>query len=215
MSEADDQPPSERATRTRSEGWRNERMSAPGDDRDPLVNPDWRSSRINRPTGAQRGGPSKLFPTSPQEIPAWLQGGGWRIVAGLAALLVLVLVVLLLLRGTPAPLQTSLDVQPTSDALSGVGSDGPALEQPTVTSVPQPTAPPAQSAFVVANTDGQGLFLRADHDSASQQLETLPDGTRVQQIGEDFPGPDRVWRHVRAPSGKEGWVAVDWLQPAP
>jgi hypothetical protein len=71
------------------------------------------------------------------------------------------------------------------------------------------------AAFVVINTGDLGLFLRADHSTEAQVIETLPDGTRVEKVGEDFTGPDRVWRNVKVPSGQQGWVAVEYLQPAP
>jgi LysM repeat protein len=42
-------------------------------------------------------------------------------------------------------------------------------------------------------------------------LEQLPNGTQVEQIGEDVEGADYTWRPIRTPSGVEGWVATDWL----
>ncbi len=216
MSDADDQSQHEDVTRTR-DGWRSERHDDfEEDENDPVhpVNPDWRSGRIHRSASDRRSGSRQLIPRSAQDIPTWLQAGGWRYVAGAAAALLLLLALILWFR-EPAPLQTSLE-EPTaiSSTESGAGSDGTTFLQPSVTPLAEPTSPPAQTGFVVSGTEGQGLFLRSDHDSASQVLETLPEGTRVEQAGEDFQGADRVWRRVRAPSGQEGWVAVDWLQPA-
>jgi SH3-like domain-containing protein len=34
-------------------------------------------------------------------------------------------------------------------------------------------------------------------------------------VGEDFSGPDRVWKNVRDPDGTTGWVAADFLQAVP
>jgi SH3-like domain-containing protein len=87
--------------------------------------------------------------------------------------------------------------------------------EPSIAVVPTVAAPAGPQRFVVFGTDGAGLFLRAGHDTNSQALATLPDGTQVEQIGEDFAGPDRVWRNVRTADGLEGWVAVDYLEAAP
>jgi hypothetical protein len=46
-------------------------------------------------------------------------------------------------------------------------------------------------------------------------LATLPEGTRVETLGNEHIGPNYVWYKVRGPEGQEGWVAIDWLQPAP
>jgi hypothetical protein len=98
-----------------------------------------------------------------------------------------------------------------SEPVLGTGSSVDA--QPSVTAAP--TVPPAPQFFVVTGTGGQGLFLRPEPSTVGEALTTLPDGTRVEQIGEDVPGADRVWRQVRAPDGQEGYVAVDFLTPAP
>jgi hypothetical protein len=82
---------------------------------------------------------------------------------------------------------------------------------------PQPTAPPAApaaSAFVVARTGVEGLFLRAEPNTNAQVLTTLPEGTRVEALGEENNDGTRTWRKVRSERG-EGWVASDFLDPAP
>jgi hypothetical protein len=84
----------------------------------------------------------------------------------------------------------------------------------TNTSALSPSPTPAPRFFVVVNTGGQGLFLRPEPNRNNQPITTLPDGTRLEQIGEDVPGPDFVWRPVRTPDGLEGYVAVDFLAPS-
>ncbi len=79
---------------------------------------------------------------------------------------------------------------------------------------PQPTAAPAASAFVVARTGVEGLFLRAEPNTNAQILNTLPEGTRVEALGEENNDGTRTWRRVRSERG-EGWVAADFLDPAP
>jgi hypothetical protein len=193
---------------------RTERLSPTGDDwsqREP-VNPGWRNERATGRKAAKGG----VFPRSPQEFQLWLQGGGWRYVAGIAALLVLLLIAVLAFSRNEqrqAGLPQVGEEQPAvSEPVLGVGS-APEDGQPTVT-LPPPTAV-QPSFFVVTGTSGQGLFLRPQPSVEGDPLTTLPDGTRLEQIGEDVTGPDRVWRQVRAPDGQEGYVAVDFLTPAP
>ena len=107
--------------------------------------------------------------------------------------------------------------RPTEDL---VASGGTLPLQPSVTPRPTGVAPTAVTGagsaggaqFRVFNTEGQGLFLRQDHSGDSQVLKTLPDGTIVTVVGQDFSGPDRVWKNVREPDGSTGWVAADYLQ---
>lgn len=195
----------------RGEPRRTERLAPTGDEWSQAepVNPGWRSERA-----AGRTGRRSALPRSPQEFQLWLQAGGWRYVAGIAALLVVLLIALLAFArneqraaGFPRRAETTETTLPAV----GVGAEGAVL--PTVTVAP--TVPPTPSFFVVTGTDGQGLFLRPGPSTEGEPITTLPDGTRLEQIGEDVPGPDRVWRQVRAPDGQEGYVAVDFLTPAP
>jgi hypothetical protein len=204
----------------------------------PLVNPDWRDAR-KQYTGKfkKKWG---ILSASPQELQLWLQEGGWRFVAGGAFLIVLVLVGILTFTrnggeqaiqrdpetGNPIivppgqltsiPLQTTVPGQPNADAPTQ-----PVGTQPGTQPEPPPAAPAPndntsiQPAFIVVNTGGNGLRLRATPDGTSAVLTTVPEGERVQQIGEDVTGAGYVWRNVRAPDGTEGWVAIDWLQPVP
>lgn len=176
------------------------------------VNPEWRRSRVTG-RGEARQRTTAALPSSSQGAQVWLQRGGWRYVAVAGLIFVVALIALLWFnqrqRGaaqSAAPAAATTAAQVRSTVLTG---------QPTVTSAPATPVPPPVQFFVVAGTEGQGLFLRPDHNAGGAPLETLPDGTRVEKLGEDFAGPDRVWRKVRAPGGQEGWVAADFLQPAP
>jgi len=63
--------------------------------------------------------------------------------------------------------------------------------------------------FVVANTGGEGVYLRrtprlADRDTA------YVDGTTLTAIGADEQGDEQSWHHVRAPDGKTGYVPAQY-----
>lgn len=85
--------------------------------------------------------------------------------------------------------------------------------QASVTAAPAPSVV-SGAQFRVFNTGPEGLFLRPEPNSSGTPLKTLPDGTVVTVIGEDYIGPDRVWKNIRDQEGSEGWAAADWLEPA-
>lgn len=202
-----------------SQGQGQDNLVAFQDDIPELVNPEWRGSRKSR----RRRRTARPLSGSPQELQVWLQQGGWKYVAGVAVLFVVAFALMLTFGQKSENQALSGPTTPVpSDQRGGSssGSGGPAapgttMALPTVTPVPSPSPTVPNQAYVVANTGSQGLFLRADHNSNAAILVTLPEGTRVVQIGDDFIGPNFVWRNVRAPGGQEGWVAVDWLQEAP
>lgn len=182
------------------------------------VNPGWRSERSTGRRSSRRG----ALPSSPQEFQLWLQAGGWRYLVGIGALLVVLLIAMLAFARNDqreAGLPPVGQEQPAvSEPVLGAGSSGQESTLPTVTSAaPEPTAAAASPGlfFVVTGTSGQGLFLRPQPNTIQPPITTLPDGTRVEQVGADVPGGDYVWRQVRAPDGQEGFVAVDFLTPAP
>lgn len=191
-----------------------ERLSPDGDEwsRAEPVNPGWRSERAGTRKAARRG----ALPTSPQEFQLWLQAGGWRYVAGIALLAVVLLIAMLAFaRNDQREAGLGLDqLAPTTASVPALGATGAGADAPPTVTLPPPT-PAAPQRFTVTGTDGQGLFLRPQPSTEGSPLTTLPDGTVVEQIGDDVPGGDRMWRHVRAPDGAEGYVAADFLVPAP
>ena len=68
--------------------------------------------------------------------------------------------------------------------------------------------------FVVSGTGEQGLFLRAGPSTQEATVATLPEGTRVEALGEEQNDGTRTWHKVRTPQG-EGWVAADFIIPEP
>jgi hypothetical protein len=86
------------------------------------------------------------------------------------------------------------------------------LVQPTPISPPtQATAAPevAERTLYVTNTDGQGLTLR--QAPGGTPLGSIKDDAAVTALGEEQREGDRLWRKVRDPEGREGWVAADFL----
>jgi hypothetical protein len=80
---------------------------------------------------------------------------------------------------------------------------------PTAMPTPTPTAEPVPETAVVRS--GVGVWLRGGPSAEAEQLEWLLDGTVLTllpgyQVGEAFE-----WQEVRAPSGQEGWVAVEFI----
>ncbi len=172
-------------------------------------NREWRRERTVRTSS--RSAPL----SSPQVFAVWLQRGGWMIVAGVVTVLIIGLIWALISEHNERRVNSPFTPQVTAMPAQG----GLPAGLPTVTpeSGVAPAAPAGAlaPAFVVVNTGGLGLRMRASPSTDGAVVETLPDGARVEQIGEDSMGSSYVWRKVRAPSGSEGWVAVDFLQPAP
>ncbi len=169
-------------------------------------NPHWRPPQV-------RNRSSAVTITSVwHDLPRWLQARGWIYLLVLFVLIVAIFMLTLsLLRGDrrEAPLgapQPTVMAEPTGESTLLLGNEGASAE-------PQPAPPPAPRFFVVVNTGGQGLFLRPQPNRSNPPIATLPDGTRLEQIGDDVPGEDRLWRPVRTPDGLEGYVAVDFLAP--
>jgi hypothetical protein len=169
---------------------------------------NWRGDR------AARSRRSFSFPSSTQEFMLWLQYGGLRVLLIVAGIAVVLILGLLLLRSVNRPL--ARNTAPT--AIQPPSSQSILEAPPTITPVLSPTAAIASqngdgARFEVFNTGTEGLFLRPDHSTDNQPIKTLPDGTIVTVIGEDFSGPDRVWKNIRDPEGSEGWAAADYLRP--
>jgi hypothetical protein len=198
-----------------------EQMIDEAEQRTPL-NPGWRRERTGR---TRRRASSGAIYASPQEFQLWLQRGGWMWFAAAAAVVIFSLIFFLWQSRSDARDNTEnspflTEAPPTPEGQEpGVFAPGEAEPaapiQPTLTPEPAAPADTAPTTLEVFNTGTQGLFLRAEPNANATILETLPNGTRVEKIGEENIGANYVWQHVRAPSGQEGWAAADWLQPAP
>ena len=128
--------------------------------------------------------------------------GGWSPGTFSPAIFIVALAVILLLVGVA-----------TASRRGGAGTAPTATTAaaPVPAGVPAATAPPQATGrvFVVGNTGGQGVYLRRtprldDRDRA------YPDGTRLEQIGEDTTAAGIPWRRVRAPDGRTGWVPAQY-----
>ncbi|NTW01887.1 MAG: hypothetical protein HGA19_11450, partial [Oscillochloris sp.] len=143
---------------------RTERLSPNGDDwsqREP-VNPGWRRERTTSARTTRRG--RSGLPTSPQEFQLWLQAGGWRYVAGITALLFVLLIAMLAYgRNDQRDTRFGIEDQKAPTSFAGVGSALTPLALPTITLAP--TLPPTPTFFTVTGTDGLGLFLRPNPSS--------------------------------------------------
>jgi len=177
------------------------------------ADPHWRRERSSGRRRAARG----PLPASPQEFQLWLQAGGWRYLAGIMLLGIVLLIALLAFARTEQR-ESGLGFRepttaPVTTPLSGSGLSS----EPYPALTPEgPTAAPVGGRFyIVSGTGNQGLFLRPDPSTAGAPIATLPEGTRVEALGEEVPGGDYLWRKVRAPDGREGYVAADFLVDAP
>lgn len=142
-----------------------------------------------------------------------------RLLVGLiTVLLVLMVGVFALSRQASAPALT-----PTIAAESTVPiikAPATVAEQPTTAIVVPTPAPPTATAvfvprnYVVANTGGQGVYLRRtanleDRDTA------YTDDTVLVQTGPDVQAGDIAWHNVRTPDGKVGFVPAQFTTVAP
>jgi hypothetical protein len=98
----------------------------------------------------------------------------------------------------------------TQGAGRGVGL--PSFVQPAGAPAPAAQAPP--NGWVVANTGGEGVFLRRT-PRLDDRLIAWPDGTPLQDQGEEATGEGLTWRKVRDPGGNVGYVPTKWLAPKP
>jgi hypothetical protein len=213
MAREDYDPDDVRATRPTRHGRSPTDRLTPGASSHPVASDrNWRAERATRRHRAVS------FPTSRQELALWLQYGGWRIVSVAAAVVIIAILAMVFLRNLN---QTPLAIAVPTDEPSAFNQ--PLIDPfPTVTPVVSSTAAidtqgtggsNEGARFRVAGTGSEGLFLRPDHSSDNQPIKTLTDETIVTIIGDDFSGPDRVWKHIRDPDGAEGWAAADWLKP--
>jgi hypothetical protein len=85
---------------------------------------------------------------------------------------------------------------------------------PGATNTPKPavTTPTSgrKTAVVTGTADAGGLKLRTS-PSTGDIIDSLPDGTVVELLGETRTEAGIEWQKVRDPKGREGWVAGQYL----
>lgn len=156
---------------------------------------------------------------------------GWQIVSSLLLLAVFGAVVLLgvLNAGRPVgPTRVSAaptaptSITPTPAVTARVVVSPTTTPRPTVAPaefepppIATPTPPPAQRARV-ANTEGQGVIVRAEPGSEAARASTLREGAVVTLTGREQTVAARLWREVIDESRDiRGWVLADLLEPEP
>ena len=148
------------------------------------------TTRIMPPGSPQRP-PGQRPPRPPR------RGDGWSPGTFSPAILIVGLLVIGILVAAGVLSQRGRLAAPMATAASG--GAGATTIAPTE----------AARSFVVANTGGEGVYLRrtprlADRDTA------YVDGTRLTAIGADAQGEGLTWHHVRAPDGKTGYVPAQY-----
>jgi hypothetical protein len=84
----------------------------------------------------------------------------------------------------------------------------------TATVTIAPAVTPTARTFIVANTDGEGVFLR-QAPKIGNRLAVLVEMTALQEIGPEQTLEGATWRHVRAPDGTEGYVPAQYTTLKP
>ncbi len=103
-------------------------------------------------------------------------------------------------------------VPPVAAAMGIAGAQA----QPTATPQPSPTPTLAQPAagtrYKVANTNGDGVYVRRTPRLADKVVP-WPDNTPMEYLGEQADGDGLHWAKVRDPRGNVGWVPTRYLGP--
>ncbi len=111
-----------------------------------------------------------------------------------------------IIGGSPTTLATRTTAAPSTAASprpSGAPSNGPSA------------APATGASYVVANTGGDNINMRASASASAEIVARLAEGDQIVEIGPVATADGRDWRHVRTKDGIEGWVASEFTAPAP
>jgi len=128
----------------------------------------------------------------------------------------------------PEPLATGLP-EPTIIHLTAPPSPVATATAPRLTPTTIPTLTPVPTLdlsnpppevtvgyyAVVVGTNGNGVTVRAGPSTSNARLLTAAEGRIMLVIEGPTAGGDFFWWRVRLEDGTEGWVAGDFLAPAP
>ncbi len=138
---------------------------------------------------------------------------GCSIVLVLAAVLAFLGFLATMSRGGGVGEPATTPVPTPRPAVAAAPTSSPTVAA-TVTTLTTASLPPRPVSLVVANTEGQGVFIRRN-PSATDKIRAWPERTVMILIGEDRQAEGRRWRNVRDPAGNEGWVPADYLVSPP
>ncbi|MBX3060676.1 MAG: SH3 domain-containing protein [Anaerolineae bacterium] len=112
---------------------------------------------------------------------------------------------------TTAPTQPTATLSPATPQATTAPTDAPTQ---TATAVP-PTATPADipttAPLTATVNSGVGVWLRAEPNTTSEQLEWLLDGTILTVLPETAAAENLAWQQVQTAEGLVGWVAVPFI----
>src|SRR5688572_14743540 len=167
------------------------------------------------------------YPGSRNRLP-----GGWSPGRFLPAILAVAVVVVVVVAGaivisrrgnsseaTPTARPSGQPITIPSSAASSAGTSAPsaassAAPGSAAASASAAAASTAPRVFLVANTDGDGVYLRRT-PSMNDRDTAYPDDTELVAIGPDVTAEGEVWHHVRTPDGKEGYVPAKYTVAKP
>jgi hypothetical protein len=109
---------------------------------------------------------------------------------------------------TPVPPLAGVPYHPQPSVTAvGTASNAPAAPPPT----PSPGTPTPQATAVIANTGGDGVYLRHTPHLADRWI-AWPDNTRLVLLGNEADGDGQHWFQVRDPKGDVAWVPAQFVR---
>lgn len=167
--------------------------------------------------------PAAEVATSPPPTRKLGRTGPVWVLGGFALVLIAGLVWLGITRLTGS--SESSTTEPSEPTVQQVAADSPTPEPPTSTPGPTPTPTPIllpiNANVTVANTDGQGVLLRAEPGRAGDFIQTVEEGVMMVVLDADpesdhseYPVPldGYLWYRMRVPGtlDEEGNPLVGW-----
>jgi hypothetical protein len=73
-----------------------------------------------------------------------------------------------------------------------------------------PAAPVEPASVRIANTDGQGAFLRRTPNLDDRMPRAWVEGTTLKVVGPDTAANGMNWKHVEDPEGNQGWIPTQY-----
>ena len=88
------------------------------------------------------------------------------------------------------------------------------VDTPVPTEVIATVEPVFGESYYVANTDGEGVYIRLTRDMADR-IVAWPDDTEMTELSAESEVDGTLWRNVRDPVGNEGYVPSQYLSVEP